>query len=542
MIRNRLCIFLILMIILACGQAPTGQSNSKSKKGMGVPLPPTEDYGVNCFVEFGDQIIAKAPNFHTYSSQDGGLTWDELSDSSVLSGSDCSPRKERWDLWASPEGAVRYRFDPGNNVQLSTNSGANWESILDLKTVDWQPQNAPEPDTDVIVQPGPLDAMIDHNSGNLLLAMGQAGVLLRSTSGDWQWVMAGRYYHGELFPLQTAVAKLKAAGPLPQAALPPILPDIVIDAHENYTTSLVFSPDGNVLASSGYDGGIKFFNFPKGDLLSWQQWGKDRRDSTIYGAAFSTDGATVATSGTNVDQILHFWNSADGKLIKKYKGFQTEALDTTAYSGKQFLAIAYGYGSKEKSQIKVFQLPGAKLQSTLDSQGSYITSLKFIPGTSLLAAGGFSGGVELWDIATGEKVFTLQPDQLPDDRIAAYQRVYSLGFHPDEKVIMALFGDGSLKAWNVSNGEPAWNLALPYPHGWYVSSAAFSPDGKLAALGMPTGPLMVFDSRDGKPVSKQWVSETGTLMQLAFSPDSQWLAAGFATGEVKIWQVDRMVE
>lgn len=541
MIRNRLCIFLTMVIILACGQVPTGQSTTKPKGGMGVPLPPTEDYGVNCFVEFGDYIIAKAPSFHTYRSLDGGLTWDELPDSSLLSGSDCSSREERWDLWASPEGVVHYRFNPGINIQLSTDSGANWESILDLNTVDWQAQNTPEPDTDVIVQPGPLDAMIDQNSGNLLLAMGQAGILLRSPSGEWQWIMAGRYYHGELFPLQTSVAQLQAADSIPSAALHPILPDIVIDANENYTTSLVFSPEGNVLASSGYDGGIKFFNFPNGDLLFWQQWGKDRRDSTIYGAAFSTDGTTLATCGTNVDQTLHFWNRSDGKLIKKYKGFQTEALDTTTYSGKQFLAIAYGYGSNQRSQIKVFQLPDANLHSTLDSQGSYITSLKFMPGTSLLAAGGFSGGVELWDIETGEKVFTFQQDQQPDDRIPVYQRVYSLGFHPDENVLMAVFGDGSLKAWNVSNGEPAWSLSLPYPHGWYVSSAAFSPDGKMVALGMPTGPLMLFDSLDGKPISKQWVSENGTLMQLAFSPDSQWLAAGFASGEVKIWQVDRLV-
>jgi hypothetical protein len=211
MIRYRLSIFLTMVIILACGQVPIGQSTTKPKGGMGVPLPPTEDYGVNCFVEFGDYIIAKAPSFHTYRSLDGGLTWGELPDSSLLSGSDCSSREERWDLWASPEGVVRYRFNPGINIQLSTDSGANWESILDLNTVDWQAQNTPEPDTEVIVQPGPLDAMIDHNKGNLLLAMGQAGILLRSPSGEWQWVLVGRYYHGELFPLQTSVAQLQTA-------------------------------------------------------------------------------------------------------------------------------------------------------------------------------------------------------------------------------------------------------------------------------------------------------------------------------------------
>lgn len=539
--RNGLFIFLVLAIVLGCGQVPPGQSTTKTGSGMGVPLPPSEDYGVNCFVEFGDSIIAGAPSFHTYRSQNGGLTWDEPTDRTLLSGSDCSPRKGPWDLWASPEGVVRYQFNPGINIQLSTDSGANWESILDLKTIDWRAQNTPEPDKDVIVQSGPLDAMIDHKSGNLLLAMGQAGILLRLPSGEWQWVLAGRYYHGELSPLQTSVAQLQAANLTTLAAPHLIVPDTVIKAHENYTTSLVFSPEGNTLASSGYDGGIKFFTFPQGDLRFWQQWGKDRRDSTIFGAAYSTDGKILVTCGTNVDQTLRFWDSADGKLINEFNGFQTGALDTTRYSGKQFLAIAFGYNSKQKSQIKIFRLPDSNLYSTLDSQGSYISSLHFVPKSSLLAAGSFSGGVELWDIETGEKVFTFQPDQQSDDRIPAYQRVYSLGFHPDKKVVMAVFGDGSLKAWKVSNGEPAWSLSLPSPHGWYVSSAAFSPDGRMVVLGMPTGPLMLFDSFTGRTISQQWVSENGTLMELRFSPDSQWLAAGFASGEVKIWQVDRLV-
>ena len=107
---------------------------------------------------------------------------------------------------------------------------------------------------------------------------------------------------------------------------------------------------------------------------------------------------------------------------------------------------------------------------------------------------------------------------------------------------MAVFGDGSLKAWNVSDGAPAWSLSLPAPHGGLASSSAFSADGQMVVLGFQNGPLILFDSMDGRALSKQWTSDKGTLMELAFSPDSQWLAAGYASGDVKIWQVRRMVE
>jgi len=575
MFRNSLVIFLAFIILLACSQTPPAESASTPAGeavaplppaesanrpageagipqsgeitrppavSMGVPPPPTEDFGVNCFVEFGDSITAGAPSFHHYSSKDGGLTWEEASGEPSMSGSDCSPRKEPWELWALPDGTVRYQFNPGTNILLSTDSGASWEKILDLEDIDWKPQNTPETGTEVVVQPGPLDAMIDHASGNLLLAMGHAGILLRLPSGDWQWVEAGRYYYGDLSSIRAEVARLKeqdTAGPL---SVTPVMPDTVIKAHENYTTTLVFSPDGETLASSGYDGGIKLFDFPKGDLQHWQKWGKDRRDSTLYGAAFSADGSTLVTSGTNVDKTLNFWDMANGELISKYEGFQTEALDSTAFSDQQTLAIAYGEDPNQKNQIKVFHLPGGELQSTFSSQLSEITSLKFIPGTSLLAVGGFSGGVELLDIESGEKVFTLQPDQPADDRAAASRKVYSTGYHPAEDAVMSVFGDATLKAWDATNGEPAWSLSLPGAHGWYASSAAFSADGQMVALGFPNGPLMLFDSMDGSALSGQWSSDKGTLMELEFSPDSRWLAAGYASGDVKIWQVSRMVE
>ena len=89
MILIPLIIFLAFIILLACSQTPSGESAQKPPGGMGVPPPPTEDFGVSCFVEFGDSISAGAPSFHHYSSKDGGLSWDEASDVSSMGGSDC---------------------------------------------------------------------------------------------------------------------------------------------------------------------------------------------------------------------------------------------------------------------------------------------------------------------------------------------------------------------------------------------------------------------------------------------------------------------
>ena len=561
MMRNRsglllVCLFILLLSNLSFRQPTAGQAAP-----VNAPPPPTQDYGVTCFVESGGIIIARAPSFHNYYSLDGGLTWIEGVPQTNASycGSDCSSRKQAWDLWADAGGTTRYRFDPGVNILLSLDSGDTWEEIFDLSTIDWKPLNPPEPGTDIIIQPGPLDAMIDPSSGSLLLAMAHAGVLVRLPSGEWQWRDAGRYIHGES-SIESGPGWEQADGLSPDSPEA----DIILEANSNYTTSLSFSPGGDLLATSGYDGGVKLFEFPNGDLRFWQEWQSGRSSSVIYGAAFSPDGSTLITCDSNVDRTLRFWDMQSRELIRKHDGFQTSAMDVTRVNGDQFFAIAYGedssarkgflgcsslfrYFVKEqeytaRNQVIIFRLPDGRNISTLKSQLGEITSLKFIPESSLLASGGFAGGVELWDTQSKDRLFTFQPDQRADDRLPAYRKTYAAGFHPSENTVLALFGDGSLKAWNVSTGEQAWHLALPVPHGWYLSTAAFSPDGQQVAIGMPNGTLLLFDTREGSLLSTRWIPDCNTLMKVAFSPNGEWLSAGYATGTIKAWQVDGLLE
>lgn len=536
--HKRMVFLLSLMVLLtfACRFSSDDPINP-DPGSIGVPLPPNEDYGVLCFVEFQESIAASAPVFDSFYSRDGGLTWKQEGPiEGGISGSLCNPNyilpKE---VWVPPDGMVRYRFTPGESIEVSLDKGQNWEVTYDLTEIQWEPVNPPDEDREVIVRPGPLDAMLDPNSGNLLLAMGHAGVLVGLPSGEWRWISAGRYSQNAVTPDQSATGD----GATVEETQPPlsvlVLPDIEINTENNYVNALAFAPDGTVLAASGFEGGIKLYDFRKGDLLHWQQWGQDVQHRKLYGAAFSEDGKILITCGTNVDQILNIWDLASWELIKAFEGYQTSVLDTGFFNGKQYLAVVY------QNQPKIFQLPEGKEISTVSGNLSDVSSVFFLPGTPYIAMGSASGEVEVWDYTRTESIFYSQPTMGPDSQTSLSNKVYTQSYDPSEDVMIALQGNGRLTAWEVPSGGLIRQLVLHIPHGWYISRSAFSEDGSLVAVGMQNGPLLLFDSRSGQVLSRQWIEDGGTLMQLAFSPNGDWLAAGFANGRVKIWQVDRLI-
>ena len=550
--RNLVLVSVILLLTLACitGEG-MGGAPLPPDEDFGVPLPPNYDYGVFCFFELEDGIVAKAPVFETFFSSDGGLTWqpkrfDHFGIASQfedvnISGSACSfDKKNHLELWVEPDGQTRYHFYPGERIEVSVDSGQSWEVTFDLSSVDWEPAYSPDPEREMIVRPGPSDAMIDRKTGNLLLAMGHAGVLVRLPSGEWQWVEVGQYGYSDSDSTPVSQETSKEETHLP--AWIRVSPDIEIDTQNINVYTLIFSPDSQTLAASGAIGGVQFYAFPAGDLIHWLQCGEEAKFRGLYGAAFSDDGETLVTCGTVEDRSLRLWDVESKVLINEFRGYMTKALGTGAYNGDQFLAIAVGETWYALDTVRLFHLPDGLVEHSFNIQAGYVTYIRFIPGTSYLAVGKDSGNVDVLDFLTGEHIYFLKPDKQPTDRELGRPHVSALGYDPSKNVLLVLQGNGRLHAYDLSTGETAWQLALPILHGWYFSSSAFSEDGRLVAVGMPNGVLQIFDSNSGALLTRYWIPDGGEYMSLAFSPDNQWFAAGFISGKVRAWQVKDLID
>jgi WD40 repeat protein len=183
--------------------------------------------------------------------------------------------------------------------------------------------------------------------------------------------------------------------------------------------------------------------------------------------------------------------------------------------------------------------------------GEHITQVAFSPDGGTLAASDFSGKVVLWDLATLKEKTTLKHSR----------SVRSVSFSPNGKSLAA----GSLVMLPPNAATPyekpvsatfIWDVATQKEIARFegdsfthtASSVAFSPDGKLLAVGSCTPSLSRGENKglvtlwdvSKKQVKARYEMRLGPAHSLAFSPDSKILAASdadFGDGEVKLWDV-----
>jgi WD40 repeat protein len=200
--------------------------------------------------------------------------------------------------------------------------------------------------------------------------------------------------------------------------------------------------------------------------------------------------------------------------------------------------------------IKVWEVASGKELLSLKGHEQWIECLAISSDGKRLAAGGAEGGatIEVWDAKTGQKLYTF--DGLSGEALC-------MAFSPDDKRLAVgtrNFADqvkaggirGEVRVWDLTTGKP---VATWKPHGQYVRTLAYSPDGKRLALGLNApgvgvkkeAPVKVCDAETGRELlslpDQGEASRQAQAQRLAFSPDARRLAVILSEEKtaVKVW-------
>jgi WD40 repeat protein len=166
----------------------------------------------------------------------------------------------------------------------------------------------------------------------------------------------------------------------------------------------------------------------------------------------------------------------------------------------------------------------AQAPTELKGHADKVYSLSFSPDGKLLATGGFDNLIKLWSFPAGKEVRTLTGHTAP---------VYCVAFSPDGSTLASSSQDQTIRLWNVNDGKMVRELK---GHTGIVDSVVFSPDGKLLSSGGQDKTVRLWNPADGKEL-KNLGSHGNSVYAVAFSPDGKLLASAGADALVKLWDV-----
>jgi WD40 repeat protein len=146
------------------------------------------------------------------------------------------------------------------------------------------------------------------------------------------------------------------------------------------------------------------------------------------------------------------------------------------------------------------------------------------PDGRLVAAGAGSGNVEVWNVASGERVATFEGHR---------KRVAGLAFSPDGRMLASASWDGSARVWTLSSNGPNQIVEV----GNNLTAVAFGPGGRQIAIGARDKSIRIWDLAS-RTETQKLRNQDREPQALAFSPDGEMLASGAAESVVRVWRLN----
>lgn len=238
-------------------------------------------------------------------------------------------------------------------------------------------------------------------------------------------------------------------------------------------------------------------------------------------------------------------------------GLTQESATPTGYAAGNLLnlllQLGYPTAGYDFSGVSVWQVhlaeraaPGLDLRGA-DLTGSVftdtfatITSLQFMPDGQRLVASCADGTLRLWQVADGQPlgVYTGHTGLL-----------WSVAVSPDGRLLASGGGDGEVRIWAAQPPDETTGANRSYTmqpvhilrgHLRTVMAVAFSPDGSRLVSGGWGGTLRIWRVADGAPIHALR-EPMAALEAVAFHPDGRLLASGGIDKAINIWESERGV-
>ncbi len=228
-----------------------------------------------------------------------------------------------------------------------------------------------------------------------------------------------------------------------------------------------FSPDGQVLATSGAKEPIRLWDVATGRPIRVFP-GNASLGTAVAG--FSPDGKVLA-SISNASRV-RLWDVATGQGLRRSGGHR-EPVSCLAMSpdGK---AVATG---SSDTTLRLWEADTGKELRVLSGHQAQIAGVVF-SRDGRVASADSTGTICLWETRTGKQLHTFREPLGAAKNTDLVRGQFRLIFSTDDRLLVSNPSDGAQYVWGPAMGKEVRKLTAP---GRLLSAVTLSPDGKLIA-------------------------------------------------------------
>lgn len=193
----------------------------------------------------------------------------------------------------------------------------------------------------------------------------------------------------------------------------------------------------------------------------------------------------------------------------------------TAIPGSKNMASSWGDGS-----LKIWNVEtGEELFSLLGHSGSSVGVLETSKDGQLLISGSSDNTIKIWNLNTGQQINELKGHQ---------SYVTALAVINNGRIIISGSSDKNIKVWNL---EQRKNYTL-WGHNSRINSLLITPDEKNIISGSNDGTIKIWSLKETYDENKFLPHHSSYITGIDVFPDNQKVVSTSADGTVKVWDLN----